>query len=76
MMMLRIDAAHRRGIDDRAHTLSVASGLPVGPVTCGATILEVHAAATACSGGVLRLVGDDGLDGEEQRGDRGGVLQR
>jgi hypothetical protein len=76
MMMLRIDAAHRRGIDDRAHTLSVASGLPVGPVTCGAAILEVHAAATAWHDGVLRLVGDDGLHGEEQRGDRGGVLQR
>jgi hypothetical protein len=65
MMMLPAGAARRGGINDRAHPLSVASGLPVGPVTCGAAILEVHAAATAWRDGVLRLVGDDGLDGEE-----------
>src|SRR4051812_31175805 len=36
-----------------------------------------HAAAPAATGrGLLRLVGHDGLGGEEQRGDRRGVLQR
>src|SRR5689334_20421417 len=41
---------------------------------------EVHVtarhAATGGRGGLLRLVGDDGLGGEEQCGDGGGVLQR
>src|SRR3954462_6132601 len=34
-----------------------------------------HAAAGRGSARLLRLVGDDGLGGEEQRGDGGGVLQ-
>ena len=43
-------------------------------------LLEVHAthvrSTTGRRAGLLRLVGHDGLGGQEQRGDRRGVLQR
>src|SRR5919202_4191227 len=35
-----------------------------------------HVAARSRGSGLLRLVGDDGLGGEEETGDAGGVLQR
>src|SRR5207248_5019535 len=46
--------------------------------TAGSEVHVAHAAATARHRRrlLLRLVGDDRLGGEEQRGDRRGVLQR
>jgi hypothetical protein len=74
MTMLPTGAAHRRGIDDGRSLCRLTAARRARDLWCCG--LEVHATATAWNDGVLRLVGDDGLDGEEQRGDRGGVLQR
>src|SRR5262245_56841682 len=69
------DPGHARG----RHPLSPGSTAlgVIGPGPSLGSGSEVHViarhAATGRRGGLLRLVGDDGLGGEEQRGDGGGV---